>query len=457
MNLIDKAKAAKEIQNHLEMLHDPNQPYFTKAQTLNSLKSLVTTTAHCFTAEDLKDEPQYQLYQHEQTLLNEFASASPLNEYFVGCFLSEQKLFEQFKQYGDGAWGFVLNGEREVRLIAKFTAPFDLIKTDFNPVPLTSYEHFEVAFEQAASIENTTLSMPLALSIQQPIETGLVYPITDVLYAESLSPEALYAAAISETLQEDLTLNYSEKSEQLHPFFELDEVQLQLDSPVMSHANSYEYLHYRDFEFKGFGQQGLDVFVWNSRVRLKERQLFIGIRENEKGCFHDLIAFAQFPDLAAVQSFYDHQLQGQHHLKLSQIKCIELDQYLPIHYQQTDFETIWFQHAQTLWSRVPQMHWIPLQLIQLSSILRFEEDPASRHEPIFILHDRPQSRLLYGQQRLEIAQQQQEQIVPVYMLERNESFSWSNVQSLLNQVPHQPLSLTQFKMIILESMLVTPQ
>ena len=457
MNLIDKAKAAKDIQTHLHILNDPNQPYFTKAQTLKSLKTLVANTAHFFTTEDLEQQ-SVPLFPREQNLANDFAAQSPLSDFFIGTFLNEQRLLETLNKQANGSWGFVLNSQKQLRIIAKFTAPFELIQTPFETEPLQAYEDLEVAFQQSRDMTGEALSLTKPLWITQPLDTGLVYPTLERLSQLEVHPQQLINDLIAQ-FDEQMLMSYNQtKAEVMHPLFTQQGMSLQSESKLVSHANSFEFLHYRDFDFHGFEQQGLDIFVWNRRAGLAEKQLFIAIRENEKGCFHDVIAFAQFPNIDALEQFYHAHLAPAHAkpIRISQIKSISLDDYVALYEAQIPFEQLWFQHAQTEWSRDAQLHWLPLSHIQLNPILKFDEDPISQYEPIFVLSDRPLNRLLYGQQRIQLAQAQQEQVVPVYLLERSEAFSWTNIQGLLQNKVGESLSLAQFKMILLESMLISP-
>ncbi len=96
--------------------------------------------------------------------------------------------------------------------------------------------------------------------------------------------------------------------------------------------------------------------------------------------------------------------------------------------------------AQIVWQQVHYFPFIPIQHIQTTKFIQFEESEAQSHTPLILLKERQKIRVIHGQKRLQLSRT--EQAIPHILLDRQQGISWQMIQKVISQL-QQPIDALQ--------------
>ena len=96
--------------------------------------------------------------------------------------------------------------------------------------------------------------------------------------------------------------------------------------------------------------------------------------------------------------------------------------------------------AQIVWQQEHYFPFIPIQHIQTTKFIQFEENEAQSHTPLILLKERQKIRVIHGQKRLQLSRT--EQAVPHILLDRQQGISWQMIQKVISQL-QQPIDALQ--------------
>lgn len=96
--------------------------------------------------------------------------------------------------------------------------------------------------------------------------------------------------------------------------------------------------------------------------------------------------------------------------------------------------------AQIVWQQEHYFPFIPIQHIQTTKFIQFEESEAQSHTPLILLKERQKIRVIHGQKRLQLSRT--EQAIPHILLDRQQGISWQMIQKVISQL-QQPIDALQ--------------
>ncbi|MEN8357070.1 hypothetical protein ABFP04_02220 [Acinetobacter towneri] len=96
--------------------------------------------------------------------------------------------------------------------------------------------------------------------------------------------------------------------------------------------------------------------------------------------------------------------------------------------------------AKIVWQQEHYFPFIPIQHIQTTKFIQFEENEAQSHTPLILLKERQKIRVIHGQKRLQLSRT--EQAVPHILLDRQQGISWQMIQKVISQL-QQPIDALQ--------------
>lgn len=108
-----------------------------------------------------------------------------------------------------------------------------------------------------------------------------------------------------------------------------------------------------------------------------------------------------------------------------------------------DFDQLFqcYSHdAQIVWQQEHYFPFIPIQHIQTTKFIQFEESEAQSHTPLILLKERQKIRVIHGQKRLQLSRT--EQAIPHILLDRQQGISWQMIQKVISQL-QQPIDALQ--------------
>src|SRR5574344_1450054 len=94
------------------------------------------------------------------------------------------------------------------------------------------------------------------------------------------------------------------------------------------------------------------------------------------------------------------------------------------------------------WEKLQEHYFpfIPIQHIQTTKFIQFEESEAQSHTPLILLKERQKIRVIHGQKRLQLSRT--EQAIPHILLDRQQGISWQMIQKVISQL-QQPIDALQ--------------
>ena len=169
------------------------------------------------------------------------------------------------------------------------------------------------------------------------------------------------------------------------------------------------------------------------------RAVYLAEQTNTQGRFIKYVvllgALDQMQAIRLTQNFcqqFEHEIAA-----IREISWEKLQEHL------FDFDQL-FQcysyDAQIVWQQEHYFPFIPIQHIQTTKFIQFEESEAQSHTPLILLKERQKIRVIHGQKRLQLSRT--EQAVPHILLDRQQGVSWQMIQKVISQL-QQPIEALQ--------------
>ena len=169
------------------------------------------------------------------------------------------------------------------------------------------------------------------------------------------------------------------------------------------------------------------------------RAVYLAEQTNTQGRFIKYVvllgALDQMQAIRLTQNFcqqFEHEIAA-----IREISWEKLQEHL------FDFDQLFqcYSHdAQIVWKQEHYFPFIPIQHIQTTKFIQFEESEAQSHTPLILLKERQKIRVIHGQKRLQLSRT--EQAVPHILLDRQQGISWQMIQKVISQL-QQPIDALQ--------------
>ncbi|MCO8056357.1 hypothetical protein [Acinetobacter towneri] len=169
------------------------------------------------------------------------------------------------------------------------------------------------------------------------------------------------------------------------------------------------------------------------------RAVYLAEQTNTQGRFIKYVvllgALDQMQAIRLTQNFcqqFEHEIAA-----IREISWEKLQEHL------FDFDQLFqcYSHdAQIVWQQEHYFPFIPIQHIQTTKFIQFEESEAQSHTPLILLKERQKIRVIHGQKRLQLSRT--EQAVPHILLDRQHGISWQMIQKIISQL-QQPIDALQ--------------
>ena len=169
------------------------------------------------------------------------------------------------------------------------------------------------------------------------------------------------------------------------------------------------------------------------------RAVYLAEQTNTQGRFIKYVvllgALDQMQAIRLTQNFcqqFEHEIAA-----IREISWEKLQEHL------FDFDQLFqcYSHdAQIVWQQEHYFPFIPIQHIQTTKFIQFEESEAQSHTPLILLKERQKIRVIHGQKRLQLSRA--EQAVPHILLDRQQGMSWQMIQKVISQL-QQPIEALQ--------------
>src|SRR5574344_538109 len=190
--------------------------------------------------------------------------------------------------------------------------------------------------------------------------------------------------------------------------------------------------------------QYADVFVHladpeEDQQQVLARTVYLAEQTNTQGRFIKYVvllgALDQMQAIRLTQNFcqqFEHEIAA-----IREISWEKLQEHL------FDFDQLFqcYSHdAQIVWQQEHYFPFIPIQHIQTTKFIQFEESEAQSHTPLILLKERQKIRVIHGQKRLQLSRT--EQAIPHILLDRQQGISWQMIQKVISQL-QQPIDALQ--------------
>lgn len=169
------------------------------------------------------------------------------------------------------------------------------------------------------------------------------------------------------------------------------------------------------------------------------RTVYLAEQTNTQGRFIKYVvllgALDQMQAIRLTQNFcqqFEHEIAA-----IREISWEKLQEHL------FDFDQLFqcYSHdAQIVWQQEHYFPFIPIQHIQTTKFIQFEESEAQSHTPLILLKERQKIRVIHGQKRLQLSRT--EQAIPHILLDRQQGISWQMIQKVISQL-QQPIDALQ--------------
>ena len=169
------------------------------------------------------------------------------------------------------------------------------------------------------------------------------------------------------------------------------------------------------------------------------RAVYLAEQTNTQGRFIKYVvllgALDQMQAIRLTQNFcqqFEHEIAA-----IREISWEKLQEHL------FDFDQLFqcYSHdAQIVWKQEHYFPFIPIQHIQTTKFIQFEESEAQSHTPLILLKERQKIRVIHGQKRLQLSRT--EQAIPHILLDRQQGISWQMIQKVISQL-QQPIDALQ--------------
>ncbi len=169
------------------------------------------------------------------------------------------------------------------------------------------------------------------------------------------------------------------------------------------------------------------------------RAVYLAEQTNTQGRFIKYVvllgALDQMQAIRLTQNFcqqFEHEIAA-----IREISWEKLQEHL------FDFDQLFqcYSHdAKIVWQQEHYFPFIPIQHIQTTKFIQFEESEAQSHTPLILLKERQKIRVIHGQKRLQLSRT--EQAVPHILLDRQQGISWQMIQKVISQL-QQPIDALQ--------------
>ena len=169
------------------------------------------------------------------------------------------------------------------------------------------------------------------------------------------------------------------------------------------------------------------------------RAVYLAEQTNTQGRFIKYVvllgALDQMQAIRLTQNFcqqFEHEIAA-----IREISWEKLQEHL------FDFDQLFqcYSHdALIVWQQEHYFPFIPIQHIQTTKFIQFEESEAQSHTPLILLKERQKIRVIHGQKRLQLSRT--EQAIPHILLDRQQGISWQMIQKVISQL-QQPIDALQ--------------
>ncbi len=474
MNALEKALLIKELNLLINGLEHRSLSFFEIAKSKSRLTEIF----------DLCDEPifktqilKFKAHTQPEKAARDFAANTPYKLSFRGVFLQDNILEQALYQNADAGWAILYHAENgwqiwlipmsnRTALVSEWGDLEDIyhwmleqqqiyncLQTDHELKQHALLEHQQVkgltetdlnllmhiapeqdqtdtldGIDQAiASLDSQQQSIAMDSPVQQDeihaaIHLELPQSLNDhqqempasvnLITQEIISAEKLTQKSVPQTLA------LGQHIAHIHPIYTDNELEQALcrleiaDSPEIS--------------------QHVDLLLHPQNLQhWQQLPIYLAEQTNTEGRFIKyLVLFGTEDQMQANRFMHLFTAPSQH--QPSAIKEISWN-----HLQDslTDFEALFYSYSQTatlIWSIENYTPFMPAQLIQTQKFIQFEESPADFNTPLLLLKERHKTRIIHGQNRLNLSQT--EAAYPYLLLERHQGVSWQLIQTILTQL-----------------------
>lgn len=178
--------------------------------------------------------------------------------------------------------------------------------------------------------------------------------------------------------------------------------------------------------------QYVDLLFHSSTLELWQQQpIYLAEQSNAHNQFSKyLILCGAENEMQAIRLM--NQFTERNKQQMVAIKSISWDQ---LHDSLLTFETLftcYSEHAAFVWNIEHYVPFMPTSLFQSQKFISFEECPAHAETPLILLKERQKIRIIYGQNRLNLSQN--EIAYPYLLLDRQQGISWQMIKTILDQL-----------------------
>ncbi|WP_179988506.1 MULTISPECIES: hypothetical protein [unclassified Acinetobacter] len=282
-------------------------------------------------------------------------------------------------------------------------------------------------------------------------DTQVVDVAKDELTIEPTADQTIISNAILNTAQPDATtidtaqMTAGTQKPSVNPAYNLLLSQYSCPISALNLSQNESAQLYRVFLPEALEvTQYADVLVHLSdpeedQQQVLARTVYLAEQTNTQGRFIKYVvllgALDQMQAIRLTQNFcqqFEHEIAA-----IREISWEKLQEHL------FDFDQLFqcYSHdAQIVWQQEHYFPFIPIQHIQTTKFIQFEESEAQSHTPLILLKERQKIRVIHGQKRLQLSRT--EQAIPHILLDRQQGISWQMIQKVISQL-QQPIDALQ--------------
>ncbi|WP_179993493.1 MULTISPECIES: hypothetical protein [unclassified Acinetobacter] len=282
-------------------------------------------------------------------------------------------------------------------------------------------------------------------------DTQVVDVAKDELTIEPTADQTIISNAILNTTQPDATtidtaqMTAGTQKPSVNPAYNLLLSQYSCPISALNLSQNESAQLYRVFLPEALEvTQYADVLVHLSdpeedQQQVLARTVYLAEQTNTQGRFIKYVvllgALDQMQAIRLTQNFcqqFEHEIAA-----IREISWEKLQEHL------FDFDQLFqcYSHdAQIVWQQEHYFPFIPIQHIQTTKFIQFEESEAQSHTPLILLKERQKIRVIHGQKRLQLSRT--EQAIPHILLDRQQGISWQMIQKVISQL-QQPIDALQ--------------
>lgn len=470
MNVLEKAKLIKELNQLLDGLEQRSLSFFEIARSKARVKEIFT----------LCDEPifkkqilKFKSHIQPENAAKDFAAQTLFQLSFRGVFQQDSALEKALYLHPDFGWAILYDPQQgwQIWLIpaANRTAlisewgnlddtyrwmleqqqSYRCLKTDHELKQIQNFVAQQIAKALTETETETETNLTvfadefqiIALNKESnsseqfiaEIDAKQDQTVTDVSMQQSQQPAFVAELIADSPLAETDIKNTADQApaiKEIPETLELNQYVAHLHS-LHSEDTSLPQLYSLDIPGLPELYQHVDLLLYGADIETwQQRPIYLAEQINEQGHFIKYLALLGAEDqMQALRLMQVFNAPSQHAMAaIKQIYWLDLADHF------TDIELlfeIYTHRAICIWHDENYIPFIPAQLIQTQKIIQFEESAADIKTPLLLLKERQKIRIIHGQKRLALSKT--ESAYPYFLLERHHGISWQMIQMIIAQ------------------------